>query len=111
MSDASFVSEVSLKRCRLCWLTTENTGIDSQPGGGSVRQPCWSYRPARLIWLAESIPRNRFLGSLKFHKNLIHVSEKAAFDDDLTLVKKVVIQFDLLVKDEELKTFVHNTKL
>ncbi len=31
-------------------------GIDSQPGG-PVRQPYFSYRPARLRKLAESIPR------------------------------------------------------
>ncbi len=28
----------------------------------------WSYRPARLHSLAESVPRNRFLGSLKVYK-------------------------------------------
>jgi hypothetical protein len=38
-------------------------GIDCQPGE-PVRQPYLSYRPARLIRLAESIPRNRFVGSL-----------------------------------------------
>jgi hypothetical protein len=40
-------------------------GIDSQPGG-PLRQPYLTYRRARLHWLAESIPWNRLLGSLKF---------------------------------------------
>jgi hypothetical protein len=35
-----------------------------QPGG-PVRQPYLTHRPARLHRLAESIPWNRFLGSLK----------------------------------------------
>jgi hypothetical protein len=40
-------------------------GIDSQPGGPvPVPKPYLSYRPARLHWLAGSIPRNRFLGSI-----------------------------------------------
>jgi hypothetical protein len=39
----------------------------SQPGG-SVQQPYLSYRPARLHSLAESIPRNRFLGSINVYK-------------------------------------------
>ncbi len=42
-------------------------GFDSQPGG-PVRQPCLSCRPARLHWLAELIPQNRFLGSIKVYK-------------------------------------------
>jgi hypothetical protein len=42
-------------------------GIDSQPGG-SVRQPYLSYRPARLHRLAESVPRNRFLGPINVYK-------------------------------------------
>jgi hypothetical protein len=42
-------------------------GIDSQPGG-PVRQPYFSYRPARLHRLAKSIPRNRFLGSINVYK-------------------------------------------
>jgi hypothetical protein len=37
----------------------------SQPGR-PVGQPYLSYRPARLHRLAESIPRNRFLGSINF---------------------------------------------
>ncbi len=39
----------------------------SQPGG-PVHQPCLSYRPTRLHSLAESIPRNRFLGSINVYK-------------------------------------------
>jgi hypothetical protein len=39
----------------------------SQPGG-PVRQPYLTYRPARLHRLAESIPWNRFLGSLNVYK-------------------------------------------
>jgi hypothetical protein len=42
-------------------------GIDSQPGG-LVRQLYLSYRPARLHRLAESGPRNRFLGSINVYK-------------------------------------------
>ena len=42
-------------------------GIDSQPTG-PVRQPYLSYRPAGLQRLAESIPRNRFLGSINVYK-------------------------------------------
>ncbi len=42
-------------------------GIDSKPGV-PVRQPYLSYRPARLHRLAESIHRNRFLGSLNVYK-------------------------------------------
>ncbi len=41
-------------------------GIDSQPGG-PVRQPYLMYRPDRYR-LAESIPWNRFLGSLNVYK-------------------------------------------
>jgi hypothetical protein len=40
--------------------------IDSQPGG-PVRQPYLAYRPARLHRMAESIPRNRFLGSINVY--------------------------------------------
>ncbi len=40
---------------------------DSQPAG-PVRQPYLSYRPARLSRLSESIPRNRFLGSINVYK-------------------------------------------
>jgi hypothetical protein len=43
-------------------------GIDSQTAG-SVRQPYLSYPPTRLYRLAESIPRNRFLGSIKIFTN------------------------------------------
>jgi hypothetical protein len=42
-------------------------GIDSQPGG-PVRQPYFSYRPARLHRLTTSIPRNRFLDSINVYK-------------------------------------------
>ncbi len=42
-------------------------GIDFMPAV-PVRQPYLSYRPARLHRLAESIPRNRFLGSLNVYK-------------------------------------------
>ncbi len=38
-----------------------------QPGG-PVQQPYLLYRPARLHSLAESIPRNRFLGSINVYK-------------------------------------------
>ncbi len=50
-------------RARICKPFKE-PGIDSQPGG-PVRQPYLLYRLARLQKLAESIPRNRFLDSLK----------------------------------------------
>ncbi len=42
-------------------------GIDSQPGG-PARQLYLSYRPSRLHRLAESVPRNRFLGSINVYK-------------------------------------------
>ena len=42
-------------------------GVDSQPDG-TVQQPYLSYRPARLHCLVESIPRNRFLGSINVYK-------------------------------------------
>jgi hypothetical protein len=41
--------------------------IDSQHGG-PVRQPYLSYRPAKLYRLAESVHRNRFLGSINVNK-------------------------------------------
>jgi hypothetical protein len=43
------------------------SGINSQPGG-PVRQPYLLYQLARLHRLAESIPQNRFLGSLNVYK-------------------------------------------
>jgi hypothetical protein len=42
-------------------------GIDLRPGG-PVRRPYLSNWPARLHSLAESIPRNQFLGSLTVYK-------------------------------------------
>ncbi len=42
-------------------------GIDSQHGE-PVRQPYFSYRPAMLHRLPESIHRNRFLGSINLYK-------------------------------------------
>jgi hypothetical protein len=42
-------------------------GVDSQPGGPE-RQPYFSYLSARLHRLAESISRNRFLGSINVYK-------------------------------------------
>ncbi len=42
-------------------------GIDSQHGG-PVRQLYLTHRPARLHRLAESVPCNRFLGSLNGYK-------------------------------------------
>jgi hypothetical protein len=42
-------------------------GIDSHPGG-PVRQPYFSYRLAEPHRLAESISRNRFLGSINDYK-------------------------------------------
>jgi hypothetical protein len=42
-------------------------GIDSQPGR-PVRQPYLTHWPARLHRLAESIPWDRFLGSLNVFK-------------------------------------------
>ncbi len=42
-------------------------GIDPQPDR-PVRQLYFSYRPVWLHRLAESIPRNRFLGSLNVYK-------------------------------------------
>jgi hypothetical protein len=42
-------------------------GVDSQHGG-PVRQHYLSYRPARIDRLAESVHRNRFLGSINGYK-------------------------------------------
>ncbi len=53
-------------RARICKPLKEPR-IDSQPGG-PVRQPYLLYRLARLHRLAESIPRNRLLGSLNVYK-------------------------------------------
>jgi hypothetical protein len=52
-----------------CWFpkNIRNKDINSQHGG-PIRQPYLLYRPARLHRLAESIPRNRFLGSLNVYK-------------------------------------------
>ncbi len=41
--------------------------IDSRPCG-PVQQPYLTYRPAGLHRLAESLPRNRFLGSINVYK-------------------------------------------
>ncbi len=53
-------------RARIC-RPYMSPGIDSQHGG-LLRQPYLSYWPARLHRLAKSIPRNRFLGSIKVYK-------------------------------------------
>jgi hypothetical protein len=50
-------------------------GIDSQPGG-PVRQPYFSYRPAEPHKLAESISRNRFLGSINDYKYGLRAGER-----------------------------------
>jgi hypothetical protein len=91
----------SLKRCRLSWLSNSalvyeprcgrgvpgskpmstepefvnivrSLGTDSQPGG-PVRQPYFTYRPARLHRLAESIPR--LLKRLQ-KRSLVHLEPK-----------------------------------
>ncbi len=46
---------------------SRSPGIDSQ-SGGPVRQPYLTYRSTRLHMLAESVPWNRFLGSLNVYK-------------------------------------------
>jgi hypothetical protein len=43
-------------------------GIDFQPGR-RVRQPYLLYRPPRPHSMAESIPRNRFIGSINVYKS------------------------------------------
>ncbi len=53
-------------RARIC-EPLRSPGIDSQLGE-PVRQLYLSHRPARINRLAESIPRNRFLGSIKVYK-------------------------------------------
>ncbi len=64
-------------------------GIDSQPGG-PVQQPYLSYWPVRQHRLTESIPRNRFLGSLDVYKYLgnecapLRVSNDIVEDPHLT---------------------------
>ncbi len=54
-------------RARNCKTFKEPSG-NRFPNGGPVRQPYMLYRPARLHRLAESIPRNRLLGSLNVYK-------------------------------------------
>ncbi len=51
----------------ICKHSKEPRIFDSQPGG-QVPQPYLTYLPARLHWLEELIPWNRFLGSLKVKK-------------------------------------------
>ncbi len=61
-------------------------GIDSQPDG-PVWQPSLSYWLARLHRLAESIPRNLFLGSIKVYKYglWVKVRRSAGFSTKLPL--------------------------
>ncbi len=61
-------------------------GIDSQPGW-PVRQPYLSYRPARLHRLAESIPLNRFLGSLNIYKYGVRFAQALCIDDRCQTLK------------------------
>jgi hypothetical protein len=63
LNEESFLSNTEPIFANLC----SSPGIDSQPGG-PLRQPYLLYRPARLHRLAESIPRNWFLGSLNVYK-------------------------------------------
>jgi hypothetical protein len=51
-------------------------GIDSQPSG-LVRQTYLTHRPDKLHRLAESTPRNRFLGSLNVYKFGLSSSNKS----------------------------------
>jgi hypothetical protein len=46
----------------------KSPGIDSHPCGGPLRQPYLTDWPAWLHRRVESIPWNRFLGSLNIHK-------------------------------------------
>jgi hypothetical protein len=57
---------LNIYRAGIC-KCLRSPGIDSQHGG-PVRQPYLTHRPARLHRLAESIPQNRFLGSLNVYK-------------------------------------------
>ncbi len=47
-------------------ILLRSLGIDSQPDG-PVRQPYLTYWPTRLHRLSESIPWNRFLGSVNVY--------------------------------------------
>jgi hypothetical protein len=47
-------------------ILLRSVGINSQPDGPE-RQPYLTYWPARLYWLAESIPWNRFLVSVNVY--------------------------------------------
>jgi hypothetical protein len=58
--------QVLRARARIC-KPFMSPGINSQ-SGGPVRQAYLTYRPARLLRMAESIPWNRFLGSLNVYK-------------------------------------------
>jgi len=56
----------------------------SQPGR-PVGQPYLSYRSARLHRLAESIPRNRFLGSIPVYKpglRMLHLSHEGNTEEE-----------------------------
>ncbi len=57
--------ETMMQQSPIC-KTLKSLGIDS--ASGPVRQIGLSYQPARPHELVESIPWNRFLGSLKFYK-------------------------------------------
>ncbi len=58
-----------------CRSEPRSPGIDSQPDG-PLRQPYFSYRPSRLHRMGESIPRNRFLGSLNAYKYGLRANRK-----------------------------------
>jgi hypothetical protein len=62
-------------RDRIC-KPFQEPAIDSQPGG-PVRQPYLLYRLARLHRLAESVPRNQFLGSLNIYKYGLRLHRRA----------------------------------
>jgi hypothetical protein len=64
-------------RARICKLL-RSTEIDSASPvypGGQVRRIGLSHRPARPHRLTESIPWNRFLGSLKVYKFVFRISD------------------------------------
>jgi hypothetical protein len=62
------VTDEILKKLFCTGILNKSTGARNLVGVGL------SYRPARLHRLAELIPLNRFLGSLKVHKHEIFLN-------------------------------------
>jgi hypothetical protein len=64
-------------------------GFDSQPCG-PVQQPYLTCRPARLHRLAESIPRNRFLGYLNVYNVSMNSKTRVYILSNLSLLSQLI---------------------